>query len=201
MAYLYGASGHGKVIKEVLESPGRVIDGFLDDNPKIETLSGLVVKHSLEDVDEVIVSIGDNKTRKRIVEKLKCRFCEPAIHLQAVLSPTAIVGVGSVVMAGAVINADVRIGKHCIINTGASIDHECMIGDYAHISPHATLCGEIVVGDGSWIGAGTTVIQGIKIGKWSHIGAGSVVVKDIPDGCLAFGNPCRIVRKINDDML
>lgn len=201
MAYLYGAGGHGKVIKDVLESQGRVVEGFLDDNPKIETLSGLSVKHSLEGVDEVLVSIGINKTRKRIVEKLKCSFCEPAIHLQSVLSPSAIVGVGSVVMAGAVINADVRIGKHCIINTGASIDHECMIGDYAHISPHATLCGEVVVGEGSWIGAGTTVIQGIKIGKWSHIGAGSVVVKDIPDGCLAFGNPCRIVRRVNDDML
>jgi sugar O-acyltransferase (sialic acid O-acetyltransferase NeuD family) len=201
MAFLYGASGHGKVIKDIIESQGRTIDGFLDDNPEINVLSGLIVKHSVECVDDIIISIGNNKTRKKIVEKLRCGFSKAAIHNNAILSPTAMVGEGSVVMAGAIINADAKIGKHCIINTGASIDHECKIGDFVHISPHATLCGEVIVGEGTWIGAGTTVIQGIKIGKWSQIGAGSVVVKDIPDGCVAYGNPCKIVKRINEDML
>lgn len=192
--YLYGASGHGKVIKEILESQGKAVDGFVDDDPSVNGLAGLPVKHSMEGVDEVIVSIGINQTRKKVVERLYCRISEAAVHAQAVVSPTAEVGEGSVVMAGAIINAEARIGRHCIVNTGASIDHECRIGDYAHISPHATLCGNVTVGEGTWVGAGSTVIPGIKIGKWCQIGAGSVVVKDIPDGCLAYGNPCRVVK-------
>lgn len=199
--YLYGASGHGKVIKEIIESQGKAVEGFLDDNPSVNELAGLTVKHSIESVNEVIVSIGINRTRKKVVERLDCKFAEAVIHQQAVVSPTADLGEGSVVMAGAVINAEAHIGKHCIVNTGASIDHECQIGDYAHISPHATLCGNVSVGEGTWVGAGSTVIPGIKIGKWCQIGAGSVVVKDIPDGSLAYGNPCKVVKRINEDMI
>ena len=82
------------------------------------------------------------------------------------------------------------------MNTSASIDHDNVLGDFVHISPHATLCGEVEVGEGTWIGAGTVVKQCVKIGKWSIIGAGSVVVNDIPDGVLAYGNPCKIIRKL-----
>ena len=92
--------------------------------------------------------------------------------------------------------ADAQIGKHCIINTGASIDHESVIADYVHISPHSTLCGNVYVGEGSWIGAGSIVIPGLRIGRWCVIGAGSVVTKDIPDGVLAVGNRCKIIKKI-----
>ena len=80
------------------------------------------------------------------------------------------------------------------MNTGASIDHECILGDYVHVSPHATLCGDVQVGEGSWIGAGAVVIPGVRIGKWCVIGAGSVVLHDVPDGVVAVGNPCKIVK-------
>ena len=199
--YLYGASGHGKVIKEILESQGRAVDGFVDDNPEISELSGLPVRHSMEGVEEVIVSIGVNKTRKKVVEKLNCRIADAAIHDKAVVSPSAQVGEGSVVMAGAIINADAQIGRHCIVNTGASIDHECQLDDYVHVSPHATLCGNVAIGEGTWIGAGSVVIQGIRIGRWAMIAAGSVVTKDIPDGCLAAGNRCKIIKEINQELL
>lgn len=197
--YLYGAGGHGKVIKDILESQGRDVEGFIDDNSNIIEISGLPVRHSMDGVDEVVVGIGINETRKKVVEKIGCTFANAAIHKNAILSPTVQVGVGSVVMAGAIINVDTQIGKHCIINTGAVIEHECQIGDYVHISPHTTLCGNVTVGEGTWIGAGSTVIPGITIGSWSQIGAGSVVVKDIPDGCLAYGNPCRIVKRRNKE--
>ncbi len=199
--YLYGASGHGKVIKDILESTGQKVDGFIDDNTDIQELSGVPVKHTTDSEDEVIVSIGDNETRKKIVESLSCKFSAPAIHAQAIVSPSASLGEGTVVMAGAIINAESHIGRHCIINTGASVDHECEIGDFAHVSPGATLCGNVTVGEGAWIGAGTTVIQGIKIGRWAVIGAGSVVAKDIPDGYLAVGNRCKAIRLIHQEHL
>lgn len=56
----------------------------------------------------------------------------------------------------------------------------------------------ITVGDNVWIGAGVHVMPGVNIGSNVVIGGGSVVVKDIPDNCVAVGNPCKAVRPITD---
>ena len=56
----------------------------------------------------------------------------------------------------------------------------------------------ITVGDNVWIGAGVQVMPGVTIGSNVVIGGGSVVVKDIPDGVLAIGNPCRVVRILTE---
>ena len=193
--YLYGASGHAKVIMDILKVNGINIDGLVDDNPALNELLGYPVYHQQYDLSPMIVSIGNNAIRKKIVENLSVEFGQ-AIHPTAVVSSTAIIEEGTVVMQGAIIQACSRIGKHCIINTGASVDHECVIEDYVHISPHATLCGNVHVGEGSWVAAGTIVLPGIKIGKWSVVGAGSVVSKDVPDGVLAVGNRCKIIKNL-----
>ena len=193
--FLYGASGHGKVIKDIAESQGKIVDGFIDDNPEINSLSGLPVKHSASVDDEVMISIGVNKTRKKIAEKVPCTIAGTMVHTSAVVSPSARIAAGSVVMAGAIVNADAKIGKHCIINTGASVDHECVLGDYVHIAPHATLCGQVEVGEGTLIGVGASVIPCVKIGKWCTIGAGAAVTKDVPDGVTVVGVPGRIIKR------
>lgn len=56
----------------------------------------------------------------------------------------------------------------------------------------------ITIGDNVWIGTNVSVLPGVTIGSNTVIGAGSVVNKDIPDGVVADGNPCRIIRKITD---
>jgi len=148
--------------------------------------------------EELIISVGLNHIRKKIVEKLpeNIRYGK-AIHPSAIISEYAFLGEGTVVMQGAVIQSGVSIGNHCIINTAASVDHDCIIDDYVHISPNATLCGAVSMGEGSQIGAGAVVIPGIKIGKWSLVAAGAVVVKDVPDHVLVLGNPARVVKRIN----
>ena len=193
--YLYGASGHAKVIMDILEANQIKIEGLIDDNPEVNELLGYPVFHQCNDLSPLIISIGNNQIRKKIAEKLDVEF-GTAIHPSAIVSPKATVDVGSVVMQGAIIQSCAQIGKHCIINTGASVDHECIIGDYVHISPHATLCGNVHVGEGSWVAAGSVVLPGVKIGKWSVIGAGSVVAKDIPDRVLAVGNRCKVLKAL-----
>ena len=56
----------------------------------------------------------------------------------------------------------------------------------------------IVIEDNVWIAANVVVLPGVTIGKGSVIGAGSVVTKDIPPSSLAFGNPCKVIRKITE---
>ncbi|MCF2690699.1 acetyltransferase [Bacteroides fragilis] len=193
--YLYGASGHAKVIIDILRANHESIEALFDDNESLTHLLDYPVLRSSEVKGPLIVSIGNNQIRRKIVDSLSVTFgC--AVHPLSIVSELSNVGEGSVVMQGAIIQACVQIGKHCIVNTGASVDHECVIEDYVHISPHSTLCGNVSVGEGSWIGAGTTVIPGVKIGKWSVIGAGSVVTKDIPDHVLAAGNRCKIIKSI-----
>ena len=55
----------------------------------------------------------------------------------------------------------------------------------------------VMIEDGCWIGGGVIILPGVTIGQKSVIGAGSVVTKDIPANSLAVGNPCRVIRKIN----
>lgn len=194
--YLYGASGHAKVILDMLADASVTVPCLIDDNPSVNELADIPVVHSAEDLDPFIVSIGDCQIRRRIVEKLSDHQFVSVVHRSAIVSSNSLIGDGTVVMAGAILQPGAVIGRHCIINSGASVDHDTLIGDYVHIAPHCTLCGGVSVGEGTWIGAGTTVIQGIRIGRDCFIGAGSVVIRDIPDNSLCYGNPARVIRKI-----
>jgi sugar O-acyltransferase (sialic acid O-acetyltransferase NeuD family) len=192
--YLYGASGHAKVIIDILMSQGIVVNALYDDNVNIQELLGITVLHNAVITSSLIISIGNNQNRKKIAEKLNVSF-GMAIHSSSIISTNATLGEGTVVMQGAIIQSGGLIGKHCIINTGAVVDHDCEIKDFVHISPNTTLCGNVFVGEGSHVGAGTVIIPGVKIGKWCVIGAGSVVTKDIPDNVLAVGTPCKVIRQ------
>jgi len=200
---LYGASGHAKVIMEILEASGDMVTALWDDAVKPD-IRGLQVQQPRLDgaagIEGMIISVGNNRIRKRIAGKLEDRFIfEKAIHPRSTVSVSAATGAGTVIMAGVTINADSRIGKHCIINTNAVVDHDCVLEDYVHVSPNATLCGNVTVGEGTHIGAGATVIQGVHIGSWCTIGAGAVVIRDIPDHVTAVGNPTYILNKVNQE--
>lgn len=196
--YLFGASGHGKVIKDILNANGVKVEAFADDNPNVNECGGRPVVHDATGLSPMIVSIGVNRIRKMIVERLKANNPDikfaTAIHPSAVISPSAKIGEGTVIMAGAVVNADAVIGNHCIVNTGATVDHDCKIGDYCHIAPGVNISGATHVGEGTWVGVGSCVIQCLNIGKNCMIGAGSVVVKDIPDNVMAFGCPAKVIK-------
>lgn len=188
--FLYGASGHARVIIDILHANGIEVDAIIDDNPDINELDGVEVRHHYHGESPMILAIGNNKVRLRLDKALDCEWGN-AIHPTAIVSSTATLGEGTVVMHGAIVQTHTEVGRHCIINTGASVDHECLIGDFVHISPHATLCGQVRVDEGTWIGAGATVIQCVKIGKNCVIGAGSVVLHDVPDGTRVAGNPAK----------
>lgn len=195
--YLYGASGHGKVVIEILENSGVTIEGLFDDNPEISNLLGY--KCSIFDNNQIwnsplIISIGDNKTRKLVANKIGDLNFGVAIDISSSISKRSVLGHGCVIMPGVSINIGSIIGKHVIINTNAGVDHDCFLEDYVHISPGCSISGNVHIGEGSHIGTGASIIQNIRIGKWSIIGAGSVIIRDIPDFSIVVGNPGRIIR-------
>ena len=166
------------------------MEAFIDDNPAISSLCDLPVLHHADGFSPVIVSVGENRIRKQLVERLPCAF-GTAIHPSAIVSPSATIGEGTVIMPGAIVNADAVIGRHCIINTGASVDHECVIGDYCHVAPHASLCGQVRLDEGVLVGVGASLIPCVHVGEWSVIGAGAVVTGTIPPHHTAVGIPAR----------
>lgn len=186
--YLYGASGHAKVVMDIAKLAYMEVPSLIDDNPDVKELAGLPVVHSADGLSPIIVTIGDCQIRKKIVQKLGYKDYMTVVHPNAIKAESVKLGFGTVVMAGAILNPYVEVGDHCIINTGASLDHDV---------PHCTLCGEVEIGDGTWVGAGSTVIQCLHIGKNCFIGAGSVVVDDIPDNCMCYWNPARIIKYKN----
>ncbi|MGX7668087.1 acetyltransferase [Flavobacterium pedocola] len=197
--YLYGASGHSKVIVDIIKELKGVIEAVLDDYPKTDSIYGLPVMHpsaaGLKKNDTLIISIGDNSVRKKIAQQLEVTFTT-AVHPSAIVSESASLGEGSVVMPNAVVNAFSEIGKHCIINSGAIVEHDCKLEDFVHISPNAALAGNVNVGEGSQVGIGASVIQGVTIGKWAVIGAGTVVLKDVPDYAVVVGNPGKVIKNL-----
>lgn len=197
MIWIYGASGHGKVILDILELKGESVGGFIDDDESLSRFMDYPVVR-INELDTsgitVIMGIGSNTIREKLVVNHSFSYVN-AIHPSAIVSKYSQMGEGSVVMAGAIVQSGTTLGNHVIVNTGASIDHDCQIGDFVHISPGSILCGNVTIGKGSWIGAGTTIIQGVTIGSNVIVGAGSVIRKNVPDNVLIVGNPPEIKRR------
>lgn len=191
--YIIGAGGHGKVIAEIAELRGERIDSFVDANESIKRLWHYNVVASFpEKSNGIVIAIGDNRVRKSISTAFHAHYiC--LFHPFSQISSRAKIGEGTVVIGGALINADARIGRHAIINTNSSIGHDVCLEDFVHIAPNAALAGHVHVGEGTFVGMGASVLPGIKIGKWCVIGAGSVVLKDVPDGATVTGNPARVI--------
>lgn len=195
-----GASGHGKVVADVAESCGWKVTFFDDAFPALRLNGVWAVEGDTADLlrkverfDGAIVAIGHNRTR---LEKLALLLnaglkIETLIHPNASVSRHSVLGSGSVVFAGAVINAFARVGEGCILNTMCSVDHDCVLGDGVHMSPGAHLAGGVVVGKAAWVGIGASVRQLVRIGADSIVGAGAAVIADVVEGSTVVGVPAR----------
>ncbi|MBM3358581.1 MAG: acetyltransferase [Betaproteobacteria bacterium] len=201
--FVFGASGHAKVVVDSFERMTGFPVAFIVDDAKQKNGSAICGYRVIGgrdallarrgEVDAGIVAIGDNRARAAIADWLAAQgfTLVSAIHPGAAIARDVSIGAGAAVMAGTVINTEARIGQHAIINTGATVDHDCVIGDCVHVAPGCHLCGGVSVGAGTLLGAGTTVRPGVRIGKNVTVGAGSTVLQDIPDGAQVAGSPCR----------
>lgn len=204
-----GASGHAKVVLDILEKQGlHQVAGLLDDfKPAGTTVFGYPVLGRVADVlplatennaDGLFVAIGDNFIRSQIVERLKSLAPRltfvSAVHPSAQIARGVSLGGGSVVMAGVAINSDARIGEFCIVNTNSSIDHDNRLAPFSSMAPRVATGGNVTIGERSSIGIGAVILHGRTIGQHCVIGAGAVVTRDVPDFTVSYGVPARSIR-------
>jgi sugar O-acyltransferase (sialic acid O-acetyltransferase NeuD family) len=192
---ILGGGGHARVVADCLIAQGTPLRGFCAlENTPVHSLPYLgPYRKELVKEAKLIIAIGDNTTRMSLArEEQQDRFAN-AKHPSSIVSPHALMGMGCMILHNCIVQANARIGDHVILNTSCQVDHDCVINDFVHIGPGTVLCGNVKVGTGALVGAGATVLPGVSIGQWATIGAGSVVLRDIPDRCVAVGNPARLI--------
>jgi sugar O-acyltransferase (sialic acid O-acetyltransferase NeuD family) len=194
---IIGASGHGKVIADIIIKSGDCLLGFLDDDDSLpDKILDFPILGKTEDICKYdnkvkfIIGIGNNSLRKQIDEKYSINWYT-AIHPSAVIAVDVSIGKGSVVMANSVINPSTKIGRHCIINSGAIVEHDNEIGDFVHISPNVSLGGTVKVDELTHVGIGVTVKNNVSITTECVVGAGAVVVRDITEKGVYVGVPVK----------
>jgi sugar O-acyltransferase (sialic acid O-acetyltransferase NeuD family) len=205
---IVGAGGHGAVVAEAALAAGWTEIAFFDDRwPGLADTRGLPVIGTVAVLQQqlggpnqqpcdVVVAVGDNTCRLELALALAAAGATLAtvVHPFSSVSPTAHLGAGSVVLAGAVLNAGTRLGLAGIVNTRASIDHDCHIGDGVHVCPGVTLAGHVTVHDLAWLGVGSCAIQGVTVGRAALVAAGAVVVRDVPAAARVAGCPAKEMK-------
>ena len=205
---LIGGGGHCKVVIDVIEKIEKYqIRGIIDVREKLGTnLMGYKVIGTDNDLIELvnrfkyffitIGQIGISWQRVKIYENLKKLGASLPVIVSpfSVVSKTAEIGEGSVVMHQVIINPDSVIGNNCIINSKALIEHDVHIGSQSHISTNVTINGGCNIGDNCFVGSGTTLFQGVKIVDEVVIGAGSLVTKDLTSKGIYYGSPVKKIK-------
>lgn len=205
---IIGAGGHGKVVLDILRAMGGwKVAGFLDADPALAgtvvqgvTVLGqinLLPKMKQQKVRQAIVAIGDNRSRQSYIKALREHefVLINAVHPTAYVSPTAKLGEGVVVCAGAVVGTEAQVGDGAIVNTSAVVDHECAVGECVHLAPGVLLAGRVRVDTGAFLGIGARVIPCLTIGEWAVVGAGATVIRDVAGNVTVVGVPARVVNK------
>jgi sugar O-acyltransferase (sialic acid O-acetyltransferase NeuD family) len=200
---LIGGGGHCKACIDVIEQEGIYsIKGILDSFKEVgSNVLGYEILGGDNDIDLFVkqkcfflVTVGQvnvGNLRKKIFQKLVKNSAQMAtvISPKAYVSKYAYIGNGTIIMHGAIVNADVKIGQNCIINNLCNIDHESIVGDNSHVSTCAVVNGKCVIGEMVMIGSGAVLIQDVKVGNEIVIGAGSVVIGNIEEKGTYVGNP------------
>ena len=205
---IIGSSGHAKVVIDVVEKEGRYnIIGLLDPvRPIGENTLGYEVIGTIDMIPSLIknksdcsffIAIGDNwnrhKEMKHILDVHPEAIFASTIHPSAQIGREVTIGMGVVVMAGAIVNSSTKIGDFTILYTKSSVDHDCTVEPFVSLAPNATTGGTVNIGAFSAIGISASIKHGVKIGEHCVIGGGSMVLKNTESYTINYGVPSKKV--------
>lgn len=176
------------------------IDGetlfFVDDRPRDPEKNIYHISEIKIEEFEVLVAIGDSKTRSEIVARLPdgIKF-HTFIHKSAYVGSDVKLGEGSIVCPGAVLTTNITTGKHAQIHASSVVGHDTSLGDFVTVSPGACVSGANMISSRVYLGTNSTTKQGVSICSDVVVGLNAGVVKDILKAGVYVATPA---RKINE---
>jgi len=204
---IIGAGATGREIADVVSDINRHartwnLLGFLDDDAAKQnnTINGLkvlgTINAAMQYEAHFLIGIAvsrDMGRRRKIVNQLGLPLERYAtlIHPSARVSPSTILGRGTILMQNVVVTSNAVIGDHVIIQYGVAIAHDGIIEDFSTIAPGAIVAGTVRIGQGAYLGAGSMIKNGLTIGEGALVGIGAVVVSNVPADTTVIGNPAR----------
>ncbi len=175
----------------------------VDDNPALwgTEVGGVPVVGGIDLVGEyadhdLLVCAGRGPARRGIVARLRelgvraDRFAT-TVHPGVDVPAGSRIGRGSIVLAGAVMTADVSLGEHVVAMPHVTLTHDDVVGDYATLCAGVTLGGEVTVGEGAYLGMSSSVRERVTVGADAVLGMGAVLLRDLPAGETWVGTPAR----------
>ena len=196
---IVGGGNHTKMCIDILRQTnvfhiaGIVFTKFSpgDDVMGIPVLGDYTKLHEIFDHEAKLAVVGIGGLEKPIeredlYNKLKSIgfYCPNIIHPKSIIEPSAVLGEGNQIMAGAIIGSCSTICNNSIINSNSVVSHDCFIGDNVHITPGAILAGTVDVGNNTIVGMGATIYYKCKIGRNVIIANGQHIFKDIQDNSI-----------------
>jgi acetyltransferase EpsM len=202
------SDGHGKVVLETARTvAGLHVLGFLDDNAGVEGVAGFrKLGRSAEWRGLTVggdvafhVAIGDNAIRRRVATDILAAGGTLAsiVHSRALIFPSASIGDGTFVGAGAMLCPGARTGIACIVNHGVIVEHDSVLADHVNLSTGCVTGGRVHFGEGAFAGVGCRFIPDVKVAPWTYVGAGAAVIADTEPSSLYVGVPARRVRALD----
>jgi sugar O-acyltransferase (sialic acid O-acetyltransferase NeuD family) len=208
--YIIGKGGLFTIIREILGDES--FKGYFDDRESLNEayyLGG--IKKISDDRDKSMSPVSRGKQsyfiaigaarnmllRAKIAHSLKEQglLSSNAISQYSFIARSVILGRGSVICPFACVHSNVELSDCSIVFSNSTIEHDTKIGKNANIAPGVTIAGSVTIGDNVFIGAGSTLIDGLTIGSNVLIGAGSLVLNDIEDNYIAYGHPCKQIKR------
>lgn len=201
--FIYGAGGLGREILSMISMMEEWIPvGFIDDVVSkgseiagMKVLGGRDFLLSFEKKTNVVMALGDPQMKFEMVRSIK----NPAIVYPTLVHPAAILqdrrsilmGEGSIITAGCVLTANIRIGNHVLINLNTTIGHDVHIGNFCSIMPGVNVAGEVILGEAVLIGSGANILNRMVVADRSKVGMGAVVIHPVQPGTTVAGVPAK----------
>jgi sugar O-acyltransferase (sialic acid O-acetyltransferase NeuD family) len=202
---IVGYGGFGREVFWLAKDCGYDVLGFLDDGTESGTYGRYKVLGAIGDWEKYseskfVVAIGNPRTRKKVVEKMResgCPEFATLIHPSVVMDAESVeIGEGTMICAGCVGTVDFKLGAHVIVNIKCTIAHDDLIGDFVTIAPLTAISGNVTLEDGVEVGTGAALRQGVTMASGAMLGMGGTLTKDAQANTIYVGSPAKAFKEL-----